>query len=390
MKKLRLSLILLLTVANLLAGCSNTDLQTSDNVIETGSNEDIVASSTDALEDSSKENTETETGTENNNKTDKKSAKNTSQLESDTSSDKSKKVISDYDKGIKNLIKNLPTYEGYANILINDNKPFFTDKEKKSKTSFEHYSDLDSYNRCGVAYANISRELQPTEKRGEIGHIKPSGWHTVKYPDIISDRYLYNRCHIIGFQLAGENDNEKNLITGTRYMNITGQLPLENEVDDLLEEKDYHVLYRVTPIFIDDELVCRGVLTEAYSVEDAGKSISFCVYSFNVQPGISIDYKTGDSTENPDIVAKDVKNTITSGKSVKAGKSSDTDNNSTHSKDTSHHTTKETDSTSVYVTETGSKYHKHNHCGSTNPDKTVKMTESEALSKGYDKCSKCW
>lgn len=135
----------------------------------------------------------------------------------------------------------------------------------------------------------------PTEKRGEIGQIKPSGWHTVKYPEQITEKYLYNRCHLIAYQLAGENANEKNLITGTRYMNATGMVPFENEVADYVKETDHHVLYRVTPVFEGENLVASGVLIEAESVEDQGTGVKFCVFCYNVQPGIGIDYATGDS-----------------------------------------------------------------------------------------------
>lgn len=165
-----------------------------------------------------------------------------------------------------------------------------------NKDSFEIYSDLDNLGRCGVAYANIGQDIMPTEKRGKIGQVKPAGWHTVKYPNIITDgMYLYNRCHLVGYQLAGENANEKNLITGTRYMNVEGMLPFENEVSDYVEETGYHVLYRVTPLYQDDNLLCHGVQMEAKSVEDNGSGVLFNVFCYNVQPGITIDYKTGDS-----------------------------------------------------------------------------------------------
>ena len=150
--------------------------------------------------------------------------------------------------------------------------------------------------RCGVAYANICLELMPTEERGEIGHIKPSGWQTVKY-DSVEGKYLYNRCHLIGFQLAGENANRLNLITGTRYFNTEGMLPFENMIDDYVERTENHVLYRVTPIYEEKNLVASGVQIEAWSVEDEGEGICFCVYIPNVQPGITIDYATGESKE---------------------------------------------------------------------------------------------
>ena len=153
---------------------------------------------------------------------------------------------------------------------------------------------MDELDRCGVAYANICTELMPTEERGSIGQVKPSGWHTVTY-DNVDGRYLYNRCHLIGFQLAGENANEQNLITGTRYMNVEGMLPFENQVADYVEETENHVLYRVTPIFYGDNLVASGVQMEAWSVEDQGEGVCFNVYVYNVQPGITIDYATGES-----------------------------------------------------------------------------------------------
>lgn len=203
-------------------------------------------------------------------------------------------------------LKDIPEYSGIAYTVINNNEPFFTDEDKKRTDAFETYNELDSLGRCGVAYANICKELQPTDKRGEIGSIRPSGWHTVKYNDIIDGNYLYNRCHLIGFQLAGENANEKNLITGTRYLNVVGQLPFENMVDDYVDSSNNHVLYRVTPVFEGDNLVANGVLMEAWSVEDNGK-LHFCVYCYNVQPGIGIDYATGESWEDASVVATDNK-----------------------------------------------------------------------------------
>ena len=185
-------------------------------------------------------------------------------------------------------------YDGKPYVEVNDNVPFFDDNEITTE-SFETYSELDSLGRCGVVFANISKELMPTEERGEIGMIKPSGWHTVKYPDIIEDLYLYNRCHLIGYQLSGKNANERNLITGTRYLNVEGMLPFENEAADYVRRTGNHVLYRVTPIFEGDNLVAEGVLMEAYSVEDHGRGVRFCVFVYNVQPGIEIDYKTGKS-----------------------------------------------------------------------------------------------
>lgn len=201
-------------------------------------------------------------------------------------------------------IGEIPVYSGEAYVEINGNVPYFTDSEL-STTSYEYYSDLDSLGRCGVCVANIGTDIMPTEERGEIGNVKPTGWHTVKYSEIIEGNYLYNRCHLIGFQLAGENDNEKNLITGTRYLNMDGMLPFENMVADYVTETGNHVLYRVTPIFEGDNLVADGVLIEAESVEDNGRGILFNVFCYNIQPGIVIDYATGDSAEDGTIVAKE-------------------------------------------------------------------------------------
>lgn len=187
-------------------------------------------------------------------------------------------------------------YSGNPYVELNGNLPYFTDEEL-STTAFELYSELDSLGRCGAGYANICKEIMPTEERGSIGMVKPTGWHTVKY-DCIADRYLYNRCHLIGYQLAGENANEKNLITGTRYLNVDGMLPFENEVADYVNDTDNHVLYRVTPVFSGDNLLASGVIIEAKSVEDNGAGVQFNVYCYNVQPGISIDYIDGQSWEN--------------------------------------------------------------------------------------------
>ena len=188
----------------------------------------------------------------------------------------------------------IPAYEGYAFVEINNNQPFFTDADKQRTDAFEDYSELDSLGRCGVAYANICKELQPTEPRGKIGMVKPSGWHTVKY-DCVDGKYLYNRCHLIGYQLTAENANEKNLITGTRYLNVDGMLPFENLVADYVKETENHVLYRVTPVFEENNLVASGVLMEAESVEDKGIGVAYCVYVYNVQPGVVIDYATGEN-----------------------------------------------------------------------------------------------
>lgn len=189
-------------------------------------------------------------------------------------------------------IDEIPEYSSSPYIEINGNRPDF-DVSKYSE-SFETYGDLDELGRCTVCFANISKELMPTNERGAIGSVKPTGWHTVKY-DCVDGKYLYNRCHLIGYQLTAENANERNLITGTRYLNVEGMLPFEEKVAEYVKNSGNHVLYRVTPKFKDDELIARGVQIEAMSVEDNGVGICFNVYCYNVQPQIKIDYQTGDS-----------------------------------------------------------------------------------------------
>lgn len=191
-------------------------------------------------------------------------------------------------------LDSIPEYSGEGYVYINNNIPSFTDEEKENTESFEIYSPLDSLGRCGVAFANVSLDTMPTDERDSISSVTPSGWQSVKY-DIVSGGYLYNRCHLIGYQLTGENANELNLITCTRYANATTMLQFENEVASYVEETGNHVLYRVTPYFEGDNLVATGVQMEAYSVEDNGE-LQFNVFVYNVQPGIVIDYATGDSS----------------------------------------------------------------------------------------------
>lgn len=189
----------------------------------------------------------------------------------------------------------LPEFDGKTPyITVNGNTPLFEEEDLSSARPFEIYSELDSLGRCGAAYANICKELMPTDKREDISSVKPSGWVQAKY-DFVSGGSLYNRCHLIAFQLAGENANKKNLITGTNYMNHDGMIPFENMVADYVKETGGHVLYRVTPIFKESELVARGVLMEAYSVEDGGESVCYFVYCYNAEPGVEIDYLTGES-----------------------------------------------------------------------------------------------
>ena len=222
----------------------------------------------------------------------------TSDNKNSTNASQSSDIDDGREKGIK--LDNLPEYPGEPFVALYNNVPDFDEKDKTTK-SFEKYSDLDSLGRCGVAYANIGQDIMPTEKRGDISSVKPSGWINKKYDtDLVDGGYIYNRCHLIGHQLAGEDDNEKNLITGTRYFNVDGMLPFENMVCDYVKETNNHVLYRVTPIYDGDDLVAKGVQMEAYSVEDDGEGVMFNVFVYNVQPGITIDYATGNSELSKD------------------------------------------------------------------------------------------
>ena len=259
----------------------------------------------------------------------------------------------------------IPAYDGKAYVAVNNNEPFFTDSDMTT-TAFENYSDLDSLGRCGVAYANICKDIMPTEERGKIGMIKPSGWHTVKY-DVIKDRYLYNRCHLIGYQLAGENANPKNLITGTRYLNVEGMLPFENLVADYVNNTGNHVLYRVTPMFSGSNLVANGVLIEAKSVEDNGGGILFNVYCYNVQPGIGINYENGDSWLDG-----------TTGSASSGSDSSAAENSAADSSNSE---------TMVHITATGKKYHRAG-CRTLKKSDT-EVTLDEAKSMGLSPCGIC-
>lgn len=199
-----------------------------------------------------------------------------------------------YSEAIKNFdFDAIPAFNESPYVEINSNIPFFKESDWTTE-SYETYGELDDLSRCTTCMACIGKDLMPTEERGTIGQIKPSGWHSQKY-DNIDGKYLYNRCHLIGYQLTAENANPQNLITGTRYLNVTGMLKFEDMVADYIEETENHVMYRVTPLFKDNELVARGVLMEGYSVEDNGKGICYNVYCYNNQPGIEIDYKTGES-----------------------------------------------------------------------------------------------
>lgn len=264
----------------------------------------------------------------------------------------------------------VPAYSGEPYIPLNNNKPNF-EKEDFTEESFETYSQLDSLGRCGTAFANIGEDLMPTEKRGSIGQIKPSGWKTVKY-DFVDGKYLYNRCHLIGYQLTAENANERNLITGTRYMNAEGMLPFENMVADYIKETGGHVLYRVTPVFEGDNLVASGVQMEAESVEDEGESISFNVYVYNNQEGIDIDYATGESSLTGQAPSGEKRSGAASEKSTQAAK---------------------TEAAEYVINTNTGKFHKPS-CHSVSDMKasnrqSYKGSRNDLVKQGYEPCGNC-
>lgn len=277
-------------------------------------------------------------------------------------------------------LSDVPAYSGKAYISVNGNVPYFTAAELTT-TSFETYSDLDTLGRCGVTYACIGQDLMPTNERGSIGMVKPTGWHTVRYDDLVDGKYLYNRCHLIGYQLTGENANTKNLITGTRYLNIEGMLPFENMVADYIQETNNHVLYRVTPIFEGNNLLANGVLMEGYSVEDKGAGVSYCVFAYNVQPGIEIDYATGESKLADSAQQEEQKTaTVTPTPSPEPEKQEPATGSEASQAD--------------YILNTNTKKFHYPTCSSVNDMKEKNKqeffgTRDEAISNGYFPCGRC-
>lgn len=285
----------------------------------------------------------------------------------------------------------VPAYSGEPYTAVNNNEPYFTSNNLTTE-AFENYSELDALGRCGVAYANVCLETMPTEKRGSISEVKPTGWHSVKY-DNVDGKSLYNRCHLIGYQLTAENANQQNLITGTRYLNVDGMLPFENMVADYVKETDNHVLYRVTPIFTGDNLVADGVLMEGYSVEDEGDGICFCVYAYNVQPGITIDYATGDSW-----LSSEKGNSDSSSGGNSAVSQSAADKSGTQQAAVQTESVKETSAPvstgTEYILNTNTKKFHYPSCSSVKQMKASNKKEytgsrDDLIAQGYDPCKKC-
>ena len=278
-------------------------------------------------------------------------------------------------------LSNIPSFTGSAYVSVNSNVPGLS-KGNQTSTYFENYASLDSLGRCGVAFACLGPETMPDEERGAIGSVKPSGWQTVKY-DIVDGKYLYNRCHLIGFQLSGENANTRNLITGTRFMNVEGMLPFENMVADYIKETGNHVLYRVTPVFKGSELVARGVQIEAYSVEDEGDGICFNVYCYNNQPGIEIDYATGKSWLSSQTAT--TQKPIATTEKPQTTKQPET---TTQKPVTTQSSNSNQSQEMVWIPESGKRYHCKSTCsGMKNP---TKVTVQEAKEQGYTPCGRCY
>ena len=276
-------------------------------------------------------------------------------------------------------ISDIPAYSGNDYIILNNNVPNFSESDLTT-TSFEEYSPLDSLGRCGVAFANVGTDIMPTEKRESISSVKPSGWQSIKY-DIVEGKYLYNRSHLIGYQLTAENANDRNLITGTRYFNATLMLPYENMVADYIKETNNHVLYRVTPVFEGDNLVATGIQMEAKSVEDDGEGIQFNVFVYNVQPGITIDYATGNSAlSGEEIVKTESSNNTTN--------STDSDNNSNSTNDS----TSSNESTVIRGNSKSKIYHcpgQRDYENMSDSQYLVNFnSEQEAIDAGYRKASR--
>ena len=301
----------------------------------------------------------------------------------------------------------IPEYSGSPSVVLNDNKPQFSSGEITS-VSFESYGELDELGRCTAAVAGIGKDLMPTKDRESISMVKPSGWNQEKYPGLIDSDppYLYNRCHMIGFQLTGENANEKNLITGTRYFNVEGMLPYENQVADYIRDTGNHVMYWVTPVFQGDNLLCDGVKIEAYSVEDSGKGVSFNVFCYNVQPGVIIDYFNGEN--RPDKGYKKSQNqaegtTFSADQFAITGGTDNSEGDRGVREDADNSKAKATDSleepsgtTHTYVGNSNSHVFHYSSCGSVSDMKEKNkvyfdegITRDEVMERGFRPCQRC-
>lgn len=288
-------------------------------------------------------------------------------------------------------VDDVPAYSGEPYVEVNDNQPEFTEEELTT-VSYEDYSELDELGRCQSAEACIGQDLMPTEARESISSVKPTGWKNKSY-DTVDGGYVYNRCHLIGFQLTGENANEENLITGTRYMNVEGMLPFEDEVAAYIKETDNHVMYRVTPVFEGDDLVASGVQMQAESVEDDGVGISFNVYVYNVQPYVVIDYKTGENWEGDEIAEPEGKWADGTEAEPSDSKSDSKINAKTDSAATSKAEAKDTKEQTYILNKNTKKFHKP-ECSGTKKIKAKNKGEytgsrQTLIDEGYEPCGNC-
>lgn len=354
MKKFKWIPIVLVIALLISCGTGNTDDQPNK--------ETQISVETTIEEYATTVNSETEKETETKTKKEKKT-------ENPKTEKKDNKKLNNTKKNI--ALSDIPSYSNNAYTILNDNVPLFI-KSEITKKSYEKYSDLDNLGRCGMVMACIGKDIMPTEERSGIGHVRPSGWQTIKY-DIVDGKYLYNRCHLIGYQLTGENDNVRNLITGTRYFNVEGMLPFEDMVADYVKETNNHVMYRVTPLYKDNNLLATGVIMEGYSVEDKGAGISFNVFCYNVQPGIKINYRNGDSKLEKDYVDNDVV------KKEKEPKKNKTDNNSKKSDYILNMNSYKFHYPSCYSVDQMNESNKGYFTG----------TREELIDQGYDPCGNC-
>lgn len=315
------------------------------------------------------------------------STDNSSNKESTQSEQSSKGSTNSSTKSVSS--DNIPDFSGNMTVVVDNNNPDFTSKDLTTK-SYESYSNLDSEGRCQAAQACVGKDIMPKGKRGAIGMVKPTGWHTVKY-DKVDGKYLYNRCHLIAYQLTGENANSKNLITGTRSFNVDGMLPYEEMVGDYVRETGNHVLYRVTPVFDGDDLVAKGVQMEAMSVEDKGEDIKFNVFVYNVQDGVKIDYETGDS-EADNSVHVTTENSEASKKYHTSQNSANSSNNSNTKTNSNSSNTKTSTSQEIRGNSRSKVYHcpgqrDYDRMGTSKYLVTFK-SEKEAQAAGYHKAQR--
>jgi DNA-entry nuclease len=374
-KFLTLSAVCLVSLSLLFTGCAQSQQKTD------GTEPDNRKTSTQSAKKDTKTNKKNK---KENTKSDK--TKTNNKNESSASVSRPKESAKTSDSALAKL-----KYTGKAYKVINNNNPNFKSDLLKKTSSYEKYGKLDKLGRCTTCIARIGKDLMPSEPRGSIGMIKPTGWHTIRY-DFIDGKYLYNRCHLIGYQLTGETTNERNLITGTRYLNIDGMLSFENEAAEYIKNTGNHVLYRVTPIYKGNELLARGVHMEAKSVEDKGKGVKFNVYCFNAEPGVKINYKTGDSAAADGSKGKSVK---TGYGDNSARKSSSSSSDSAAKKSESAKTSDSDSSGSskaTYVLNTNTmKFHLPD-CSSVTSmthKKTVKSTRAALIKEGYEPCGRC-